>query len=41
MRATYAMVIVVRPAVTVSRAVWISFSVWESRDAVASSRRTI
>jgi hypothetical protein len=33
------MVIVVRPSVTVFSAAWISRSVFESRDAVASSRR--
>lgn len=38
---TYAIVIVVRPAVTRSRASWISLSVWVSRDAVASSRSRI
>lgn len=36
---TYAMVIVVRPAVTRSKASWISLSVCESSEAVASSRR--
>ena len=39
MRVTYAIVMVVRPLVTVSNAAWISRSVLESRDAVASSRR--
>src|ERR1700709_1022547 len=39
MGVTYAMVMVVRPLVTISKASWISRSVFESRDAVASSKR--
>ncbi len=37
--AAYAIVTVVLPAVTRWRASWISFSVWESSDAVASSSK--
>ena len=40
-RKTYAIVMVVRPLVTVSSAPWIRFSVWESREDVASSRSMI
>lgn len=38
---THAMVMVVRPDVTLSRASWISLSVCESREAVASSSSKI